>query len=72
MFYLMTLSFSGLYGVGGRRKNYDYGALVERYDKGSPNFSEENVSKCHSRSFTSLSYDRSKASSKSSSPHSAI
>ena len=44
----MTLSFSRLYSVGDKRKNYEYGALVERYDKGSPKFSEETVSKCHS------------------------
>ena len=48
MFYLKTLSFSRLYRVGDKRKNYEYRALVEWYDKGSPKFSEETVSKSHS------------------------
>jgi len=53
MFYLMTLSFSRLYSVGPKRKNYEYGALVQWYDKGNPKFSEETVSKCHSVHHTS-------------------
>jgi len=48
MFYLMTLSFSRSYSVVGKRNNYEYGALVKGYDKGSPTFSEETVSQCHS------------------------
>jgi len=52
MFYLMTLSFSRSYSVVGKRNNYEYGALVKGYDKGSPTFSEENVSKCHILSTT--------------------
>ena len=48
MLHLMTLSFYRLHSVSVRRRNYKYGALVEWYDKGSPKFSKERVSKCHS------------------------